>query len=246
MFSKNWRLVAVMVVIAALFGISGCTPVGSAGTIQSTQQEGIWVSGTGEVAAVPDVALIRLGIEAQEETVARAQSDAAGAMARVMTALVSGGVADKDIQTQSFSIRQVTRWDRDLEESVVIGYRVSNDLLVTVREIDEAAALIDAVVVAGGDFIRIDDISFTVDDPTLLYVEARALAVADAAAKAGELAELAGVRLGMATYISEGSRGQPPAPVMTEMAFMDDSVSTSISPGEVDIRVTVQIVYTIR
>ena len=246
MGSKNRRRVAGLVVVVALVGVAGCTPVGSVGTVQSIQQEGIWVSGTGEVAAAPDVVHIRLGIEAQDETVARAQSDAAAAMDRVMTALRSGGVADADVQTQSFSIRQVTRWDRDLEEEIVVGYRVSNDVLVKVREVGRAAALIDAAVVAGGDLIRVDGISFTVDDPTPFQAEARQEAMADAAAKAEELAELAGVRLGQATFISESSAGQPPVPVLAEMAVMSAAVSTPISPGEVEIRVTVQVVYDIR
>lgn len=247
MNNSNWRLIIGLAVAVVLTGVAGCTPVGGGGSVQSNQQEGIWVSGTGEVAAAPDVALIRLGVESEQETVARAQSDAATAMDKVMTALRSGGVADEDIQTQSFSIQQVTRWDRDLEKSVVTGYRVSNDVLVKVREVERAAALIDAVVIAGGDFIRIDNINFTVDDPTLLKMEARAEAMDDAAAKAGELAELAGVRLGEATFISESSGGRPPAPVMAEMAFISaDSVATSISPGEVEIQVTVQVVYGIR
>ncbi len=246
MVSKNWRRVAGLIFVVALVGVVGCTPVGSIGTVQSIQQEGIWVSGTGEVAAAPDIVHIRLGIEAQQETVARAQSDAASAMQRVMAALLSGGVADEDVQTQSFSIRQVKRWDRDLEEEIVVGYRVSNDLLVKVREVSRVAVLIDAVVVAGGDFIRIDGISFTVDDPTPFLVEARQEAIADAAAKGEQLAELAGVRLGRATFISESSGGLPPVAVLAEMAVMSAAVSTPISPGEVEIRVTVQVIYEIR
>ena len=61
--------------------------------------------------ATPDIAILRLGIEAQEKTVAEAQAQAAEAMDRVMTALKDNGVADKDIQTQYFNIRKVTRWD---------------------------------------------------------------------------------------------------------------------------------------
>ena len=103
MFSMQRRRVAGLVFVVALIGVAGCTPVGTAGTVQSIQQEGIWVSGTGEVAVAPDIVLMRLGIEAQQEKVTHAQSDAAAAMQRVMTALLSGGVADEDIQTQSFS-----------------------------------------------------------------------------------------------------------------------------------------------
>ncbi len=248
MVSMKQRRVTGLVFVIALIGITGCTPVDKVydEIMASNQQEGIWVSGTGEVAVAPDIVHVHLGIEAQQETATHAQSDAAAAMQRVMKALLSGGVADKDVQTQSFSIRQIKRWDRDLEEETVVGYRVSNDVLVKVRDVTRAADLIDSAVVAGGDFIRIDGVSFTVENPIPLQVEARREAIADAAAKAEQLAELAGVELGMATFISESSGGQPPVPVLAEMAVMSATVSTPISPGEVEIQVTVQVGYRIR
>ena len=43
------------------------------------------------------------------------------------------------------------------------------------------------MVGAGGDYIRINGISFTVDDPSAYYEEAREAAMADARAKAGPL-----------------------------------------------------------
>jgi len=88
-----------------------------------------------------------------------------------------------------------------------------------------------------------------VDDPIEYYEEVREKAMADAEAKAEQLAELAGVDLGSPTFISEGtisvpvprdfyweSRAAPvPAPAPT----------TPISPGETEIRLTVQVVYSI-
>ena len=135
---------------------------------------------------------------------AEAQSRAAEAMDNVMTALTKNGVAKNDIQTQRFSIRRVTKWDRVKEEETVIGYRVTNMVTAKIRDIDEAGTIIDAVVEAGGDLTRIDNISFSVDDPSDYYEEARQEAMAEAKAKAKQLAELAGVTLGKPTYISEG------------------------------------------
>ena len=56
-----------------------------------------------------------------------------------------------------------------------------------IRNIDKAGGIIDAVAIAGGDLTRIDGISFSVDDPSSYYTEARKLAVADAKAKASSL-----------------------------------------------------------
>jgi hypothetical protein len=77
------------------------------------------------------------------------------------------------------------------------------------RDIEATGVIIDAVAKAGGDLIRIQGVSFTVDDPSQYYVEARAEAVADAIDKAQQLADLAGIQLGNPFYISEGGGFAP-------------------------------------
>ena len=78
-----------------------------------------------------------------------------------------------------------------------------------IREVDNTGIIIDAVARVGGDYIRINGISFTLDDPTAYHGEAREKAMADAEAKAEQLAELAGVKLGKPTYISESGAYMP-------------------------------------
>ncbi len=244
---KSWLVAISLALVLAVVGVGGCTAGPTEiGTVDiSSQQEGIWVSGTGEVAAVPDIATLYLGIEAQAETVAQAQSEAAEAMNAVMEALADNGVDEKDIQTRYFSIDQITRWDDD--EIIVIGYRVANTVTAKIREIDDTGAIIDAVAAAGGDLTRINSISFSIDDATVYYEEARAEAMADARAKAEQLAELAGVELGKPTYISEGTIYYPvdyrDAGAMVPAA--EEGYTTPISPGELEITLTVQVAYAI-
>jgi len=239
---KNWLLGISLALVLATVGLCGCATPEQINLV--SQQEGIWVTGEGKVTVTPDIATLRLGIAAEAATVAEAQSQAAEAMTRVMDALIDNGVAENDIQTQYFSIHQVTRWDRETEEEVVVGYRVTNMVTAKIRDIDKARTIIDAVIEAGGDLTRIDGISFSVDDPSAYYEEAREKAMADAQAKAEQLAELAGVTLGKPTYISEGiSYPIYPRDYMYEMAGA--APETPISPGEIEISLTVQVVYTI-
>ncbi len=248
MGKKKWLLAISLALVLAIVGLAGCSPGNTVlGEIEglniSNQQEGIWVSGEGEVMAVPDIATLRLGVEVQAATVAEAQSQAAEAMDEVMDALTDNGVAEKDIQTQYFSIRQITKWDRDKEEQIVIGYRVTNKVTAKIREIDKAGVIIDAVAAAGGDLTRIDSIDFSVDDPSAYYEEAREKAMADAKAKAEQLAELADAKLGKATYISESSQIPPP---IYRQDIWEETVGvaeTPISPGEMEISLTVQVAY---
>ena len=71
--------------------------------------------------------------------------------------------------------------------------------------------------------------------------------MADAEAKAKQLADLAGVDLGKPTYISEGGVFLPvPREIFLKgEAEAAPSPITPISPGEDEIRLTVQVVYSI-
>ena len=253
---KTWLVVIGVALVLAVVGLVGCSSEGGLTLSGDTsgiklnlnsQQQGIWVNGEGKVTAVPDVAILRVGIEAQETTVAEAQDEATAAMGSVMEALKDEGVKDEDIQTQYFNIHRVTRWDNDNQREIVLGYRVTNVVTVKIRDVAKAGAVIDGVAVAGGDLTRIDSIGFTIDDPTPYYEQAREMAVADAAAKAKTLADTADVRLGKPTYISESS--YTPGPIyradMVAMAEGAPAMETPISPGEMEISTNVQIAYAI-
>jgi hypothetical protein len=239
---KTWWLIPCLVAVLGL-GVVGCAPQVVTPVVEQ-QNTGIWVTGQGEAMAVPDIAELRLGIETQADTVAKAQAQASEAMDEVMQALQDNGVDEKDIQTQRFSIYPVKSWNRDRGEEVIVGYRVTNIVLVKIREVDNAGIIIDAVAEAGGDFTRIQDISFTVDDPTPYYEEARSKAMEDARDKATQLVTSASVQLGKPTYICEGAVYVPRyfPDMMGGEAFIP---STPISPGELKFMVNVQVVYAI-
>ena len=246
---KNSRWFVICIVVILTLGAVGCANEGSHGVtyIGEHQQTGIWVTGQGEEMAVPDIAILSLGIEARADTVSEAQEQASEAMDRVMQALKDNGVAEKDIQTQRFNIYPITKWYKDEEEEKIIGYRISNMMVAKIREVEKAGAVIDAVTRAGGDYIRIQGISFTVDDPTPYYEEARSKAMKDAKNKAEQLANLSGVKLGKPTYISEGALYSPPS--NREFYKSGDAAApypeTSISPGELKVTVSIQLIYTI-
>jgi uncharacterized protein YggE len=251
---KIWLAIAGAVLIIMVVGLVGCssgegvTLSGDTSNIKlslNSQQEGVWVNGEGKVTAVPDIAILTLGIEAQESTVAEAQAKASEAMTNVMNALKGAGIDENDIQTQYFSIQEVTRWDSDKQQQTVIGYQVTNTVTVKVRDVDKTPDVIDAVAAAGGDLTRINSLAFTLDDPSLYQEQARAKAVDDAAAKAKQLADTAGIKLGKPTYITESS--YIPGPIYRDTATVEGTPAptTPISPGEMEITVNVQIGYAI-
>ncbi|MFC1873027.1 SIMPL domain-containing protein [Chloroflexota bacterium] len=251
---KIWLTLAGLMVIGAVL-LTGCADGGAISGIPETvklslnsQSEGIWVNGTGKVAVVPDTAVISLGVEAQADTVADAQAQAATAMEAVMDTLMASGVDKDDIKTTYFNIQRQTRWDKDNTQEVVIGYRVTNTVTAKVRDVEKAGPVIDNVAAAAGDLIRINGISFEVADPTEYNEQAREIAMKEAKAKAEQMAELSGVILGDSTYITENS--YYPAPVYREYAAAPVAISggadMSISAGEQEITIQVQVVYNIQ
>jgi uncharacterized protein YggE len=224
--------------------------------VQTTSgQAGIWVSGQGRITLEPDLAVLNLGVEASAKTVADARDQAATAMDAIVLSLTANGVELKDIQTRFFNISpqyeftQVTQNGIRTNKQVLIGYRVSNTVAVKIRDLGAVGPIIDDVADAGGDLTRINGIRFTVEDTAPFLVELREAAVADALAKAGQFARLAGVSLGRLEFISESGSARPQARAVEEFAVMSMAAAapdTSISGGELEIALTVQAVFGIQ
>jgi uncharacterized protein YggE len=228
-------------------GSSSELSYGSAAASQASnsQAQGLSVSGEGRASAAPDMAVLGLGVSAKASTVKAANSKAQEAVSDLLDSLEDNGVQEKDIQTSQFSV--YPEYDYRNGEQILTGYRVSHMLQVKVRDIDKAGEVIDDAVEAGGDLLQVQSISFTIDDTTALRSEARAEAVADAQAKAEELATLAGVTLGKPTYITESISAPYPQPYFDRggVFAMEEAAATEISPGELEVVVSVHMTYTI-
>jgi uncharacterized protein YggE len=234
--------------IAATLAVTiACTPETNVTVAGAEQQTGITVSGTGKVAVVPDIGLLQLGVQSTQPTVQAARDRAAAAMEAVRSSLRSNGVDEKDIATSGFNIQP--QYDFRPSSSgapVITGYMVSNLVTVKVRQINNLSRVLDTAVAAGGNDMRVNSISFTVDQPEKHREEARKLAVEDARRHAEQLANAAGVSLGRARSVTEMGDGGIPVPIARpEARNTQADVDTPISPGETDITVLVSVVYDI-
>ena len=240
MFKRLSLLLLGLILVTFVLTSCGETGQSQSMVLASNQQQGIWVNGQGKVSAAPDVVVVALGVQAQDITVASAQKSASDAMSSVISALNGNGIADRDIQTRQYSVQVVTKYDDTQQRDVVIGYLVTNAITAKMRTLENVGVVIDAAAAAGGDFIRIDGLSFSIEDPTQLYAQAREKAIIDAKAKAEQIATLSGTKLGKPTFISESVSQPTPVPIKA-----GTSGATPISPGQLDIVASVQIVYQI-
>lgn len=213
--------------------------------IEDQQSSGIAVTGRGSVSAVPDVAQIDIGIEVSAKTVANSRQRAARAMSALMAVLDDEGIENTDIRTRSFNIYPRYSYPEG-KPAVITSFVVSNQVTVTVREMDNVSSVIDRATEAGGDMVRMNGISFIVDEQEEFLNEAREQAITNARQKAKVLADAAGIELGSVRTINETTIvGSEPRFGIAEAAF-DTRAKTPISPGEQELSVNVSVVYEVK
>ncbi len=226
--------------------LTGCEPQIIGPLLQSQESGKIHVTGSGSVAGEPDIATLNLGVSVEKETVAEAREAAAAAMTGVIASLKANDVAEKDIQTERFSI--YPQYDYTDNGRVLRGYSVNNTVSAKVRELENLSEVIDDAAEAGGDIVVVNSIQFMIEDATALQAQARSLAVKNAEAKAQTLAEASGVTLGKPiTIIETTSGGSLPIAFAKSAEFADESArsSTPIEAGELTIIVNITVVYEI-
>lgn len=217
------------------------------GTIPTTLSRTITVVGEGKVKSKPDIARAQIGVEVMKTSVKEASDANKATLEAVLSALAAQGVAEKDIQTSGFSIFAERYGAEGPLPENQINYRVSNNVSVVIRDLEKVGAVLDAAIEAGAN--NIYGIEFGLDNTDAIESEARKAAVADARAKAEELAGLTGVTVGDVVSVSEvigNSGGYYNASNFNQLdRAMGGGGGTPITPGELDLTLQLQVVYTI-
>ena len=225
---------------------------------ETGSENGIYVVGEGSIKVKPDIAVVNLGIQSERRTASRARKEASENMQQLMDAIKAVEVEDKDIQTSYFNISPRYDWIEEKDENgrkisrqVLVGYTVSNNVNVTIRNLDNVSKVIDSAAEASGDTIRINNVYFRVENTEEHEAELRELAYMDALVKAKHFSSMAAVELGEVIMISEVNMSV--APVMSRnrmalgqtMEFAGD-YSTPISPGETDLNSRISVFFQIK
>jgi uncharacterized protein len=210
----------------------------------------IMVSGEGEAAAAPDMALVSLTVLREADT-ARAALDANNkAMADVLAAMKTFGIAEKDLQTSGFSIQPRYLYANPDKgenfEPKITGYSVFNTLGVRIRDLAKVGDVLDQSVTLGVN--QGGNITFVKDDASAVMEEARKKAVENAVAKAKTITSTAGVGIGRILEMSEQSFQPGPIPMMqADMAMVKSAgAPVPVASGENSYRVTVNVTFEIK
>ena len=164
-------------------------------------------------------------------------------MSRVIASLKKAGLTDREIQTSNLSLNPQYVYQENLPPRLT-GYQASNQVIVTVRELNRLGQVVDATVNAGAT--NVGGISFGVEDPTESENRARLEAVENLRAKADLYARAMGYRVTRLVTLNEGSSytpAPPPMPVMMRAEAAKYDASTPVSPGETKVRVDISATY---
>ena len=241
---KNKFLLVSAVALLALL-VSACGPT----TINQAAQpplRTVSVSGAGTAYLVPDIAYIYVGVHTEKPSASDAVTENNEQTQKMIEALRDFGIDAKDIRTTNFSIWPQERYDpltgTPTGEKT---YVVDNTVYVTVRDLDKLGDLLDTVVAAGAN--TVNSIQFDVADKDEALKDARAEAVKDAAEKAKELADAAGVQLGEVQTI--GFYDNVSYPVFEGKGGGGGDVAQAavpIQPGQLTFTVNVNVTYMIK
>lgn len=224
--------------LLSIASLGGCATRAAHGAQYAPAETGIVVTGEGRAEAAPDLAVVRVGIEARRPTMAEAREANASAQARLLDAVRGLGVAAADIQTEQLSLQ--AEYDYTDAGRQLRGYLATNIVRVNVRDVSRAGAVVDATIAAGGDDARVDGVSFEIEDSTALRIEARRRAVADARGKAEQLAAEIGATVGEPVFIEEVGAAVP-SPIMMRMAAANADSATPVEAGTLETSVSVRV-----
>jgi uncharacterized protein YggE len=225
-------LVMLATVVAAPVAL-GAT-AGAAGAAART----ITVVGTGEVRGTPDVADLVLGVSGRAGSAAEVMARIADRAQKVIDALHDAGVSDDDIQTADLSVNPVLD-----DDGTVKGYEATNTVTVRIRDLGQAGGIVDAAAAKAGDDIRVQGITFSIDDDSNLLAAARTKATKRARAQAEQLARGADVEVGAVRSITESANAVP-------LTYTGDAAAkaagTPVMPGSQTLSVQATVVFAIR
>lgn len=240
---------AVVLFFIFLFVFAKWGPAIPFSVLSQSKGEPMVVTGSGKAVVVPDIAKINAGIEEQGTTLKQVQ-DSVNKKSQSLVAVLKGlGIEERDIKTTAYNVYPQS--DYQTKPAKVIGYQVSINYEITVRNIDKVNDVLVAVTPSGANLVG--GVSFDLSDTAREKAmnEARVDAVKTAKQSAEGLAKTAGVTLGKVINVSE-SQGFNPRPIYmaagNKAVSLDAAapVSPEVEPGTTEINLTVSLSYEVR
>jgi uncharacterized protein YggE len=222
--------------------LSAATAIAQSGPGAGPTVPAITVTGTAEVAAAPDRAMVSLGAVVENKQAQEAQKQIAQTMQRVIKDIKAQGIPEDKIRTVGLSLNPVyshpaPRAGQEPEAPRIVAYRAANTVRVQVDDLERVGGVIDAGIAAGAN--QLNSLAFDLRDDLKYRKQALQLAAQEARAKAEAIASALNLQLGEVLEIRE--EGAPAHyPVERRMAA-PSAAGTPIQPGQVQVNASVNL-----
>jgi uncharacterized protein YggE len=204
----------------------------------------VTVAGQGEIQAEPDKAIVNLGIESRRPKLEEARAEVAKTVEAALKLTRDMKIDQKYVRATRINVQPEYNWDNNARERNLIGYYVSRQIEVDLRDLDKLGQLLERAVDLGIN--QVSEPQLDSSKRRELEREALAKAVQDARLNAEVVAKAAGARLGAPRTISASSGFVPP-PVpyqkRTMTAMAESDTASTYQSGEMSFTGNVQVEY---
>ena len=236
---KTSRFSCLLVLISILFSTNYSYADDSSG------QRWILVTGEGVVEAPPDLAVFRLGVQTNAKSPQLATQANNKAVEKILSVLMKKGIGERDMETANFRLSPKREYVKN-KPPVVIGYQVSNTLVIQVRELERVGEYMQLAIEAGGN--NFESLSFQVEDSKQYLEKARVIAVKNAQSKAKMMTDPLKVRVGPPLTISELTNQSRPMQARRMMEASADVTMSDVpvrAPNELSVSARVQVKFSL-
>lgn len=189
------------------------------------------LTGQGQVTAVPNIAVIRLGVQTTGENLVDIQAENAQTAQSIIQALQRMGISD--IKTFQYSIDKI--YDYENGRQIDRGYSVRNVLEIRTTNLDMVGNIIDVAVNLGANVV--DLISFDVANREYYYQQALNMAIMNAMQKAKSISMNLGIPADPVPIRIVENMVAPIQPYFRQ----ELAATTPIMPGNIKIEASVTV-----
>ncbi|HET9446503.1 MAG TPA: SIMPL domain-containing protein [Steroidobacteraceae bacterium] len=233
---KVWKLAFAGLAAVALL----------AATAQAQQAEHprtIGVSGQGQVSAEPDRATVTLAVESRKPKLDDARAEVARTVDAVLKLTRELKVDPKLVHATRINVQPEYNWQAQNNERNLIGYYVSRQVEVELRDLEKLGQLLERAIDLGVN--QVGDPRLDSSKRAQLVREALAKAVDDARQNAEVVARAAGAKLGNARTIQANTEFMPPPMPMVRGIAMEAKAAGAApyQSGDMTFDATVSVQY---
>ncbi len=238
--NRVYVIIAVLVIVIAVSYIASV--VLDILNLPAFQPGEITITGEGKVYAIPDLATVDLSMVDEGMDISLITKKNTEKMNALIADIKALGIDEKDIKTTQYSLVPQYNWT-EKEGQIFIGYKLTNTILVTIRDFAKIGDVLGKANKRGTN--QIGDISFSVEDSEKVKQEARDKAISQAKEKAEKLAKATGFRLGKVVNVQESYSPYYPIRKPQQKFEEEAAVTPDIQAGQQEITSNVNITYLI-